>query len=285
MKARQPRPRTGGSFLPARHLPARGHPHYGHGVSLVERASRSGVIWSGTTTASVRPSPFEPHHALLSIARSHDPLLKLPAHDLLLTWLDTLSRWGYHSVSTSALAPLAATALEEIGFANAQDLVLLERTRSATDNYVAVLPCLRGRWPGSRFPSQPVVSEILHLDCAAFGDQRQMDQIMFREALCATEQSRIFVSYVDKLLVGFIIVGVSDTHGFIQRLAVRPDCRNTGEGKRLVETALAWIHTKGCISTVVNTEASNLVALRVYENFGFAPMDYRLSVLEMTFPQ
>jgi hypothetical protein len=45
---------------------------------------------------------------------------------------------------------------------------------------------------------------------------------------------------------------------------------------------LAWIHAKGCISTVVNTEASNLVALRVYENFGFAPMNYRLSVLEKT---
>ena len=282
MKARHPKPRTGGTCLLAVHLPARGHPHYGHGVSLVERASRSGVIWSGTTTASVRPSPHAPHHALLSIARSHDPLLELPTHDLLLTWLDTLSRWGYHSVSTSALAPLAATALEEIGFATAQDLVLLERTRSATDNFAELLPSLRGRWPGSRFPSQPVVTEILQLDCAAFGDQRQMDQITFREALCATEQSRIFVSYIDKSLVGFVIVGVSDTHGFIQRLAVHPDCRNSGEGKRLVETALAWIHAKGCTSTVVNTEASNLVALRVYENFGFAPMNYRLSVLEKT---
>jgi ribosomal protein S18 acetylase RimI-like enzyme len=109
-----------------------------------------------------------------------------------------------------------------------------------------------------------------------------MDQITFREALCATEQSRIFVSYVDKLMVGFVIVGVSDTHGFIQRLAVHPDCRNSGKGRQLVQTALAWIHAKGCVSTVVNTEASNLVALRVYENFGFAPMNYRLSVLEKT---
>ncbi len=282
MKARHPKPRTGGTYLLGCHRPRRGHPHYGHGVSLVERASRSGVIWSGTTTASVRPSPYVPHHALLSIARSHDPLLQLPAHDLLRTWLDTLSRWGYRSVSTSALAPLAATALEGIGFSTAQDLVLLERTHSATDNFVEVLPSLRGRWPGSRFPSQPVVTEILQLDCAAFGDQRQMDQITFREALCATEQSRIFVSYVDKLMVGFVIVGVSDTHGFIQRLAVHPDCRNSGKGRQLVQTALAWIHAKGCVSTVVNTEASNLVALRVYENFGFAPMNYRLSVLEMT---
>ena len=271
--------------ISACHRPSRRDPNYGHGVSLVERASRSGVIWSGTTTASVRPSPYLPHHALLSIARSHDPLLELPADDLLLTWLDTLSRWGYHSVSTSALAPLAATALEDIGFSTMQDLVLLERHHCTTDNYVAVLPSLRGRWPGSRFPSPPVITEILQLDCAAFGDQRQMDHTTLREALCATQQSRIFVSYIDKLLVGFVIAGVSDTHGFIQRLAVHPDCRNSGEGTRLVQTALAWIHTKGCVSTVVNTEASNLIARRVYENFGFTPMNYRLSVLEMTLPQ
>jgi GNAT superfamily N-acetyltransferase len=226
-----------------------------------------------------------PNHALLSIARSHDPLLQLPAPDLLHTWLDTLSRWGYRSVSTSALAPLAATALEDIGFSTAQDLVLLERHHCTDDNFVGVLPFLRGRWPGSRFPSQPVISEILDLDCAAFGDQRQMDHITLREALCATEQSRVFVSYVDKLFVGFVIVGVSDTLGFIQRLAVHPDCRNSGEGKRLVQTALAWIQSKGCASTVVNTEASNLVALRVYENFGFSRMNYRLSVLEMTLSQ
>ena len=285
MKARHPSARTGGTYLLPRHLPRWEDPNYGHGVSLVERAYQSGVIWSGTTTASVRPSPYVPHHALLSIARSHDPLLELPAHDLLLTWLDTLSRWGYQSVSTSALAPLAATALQDIGFSTAQDLVLLERAHCATDNFIGDLPSLRGRWPGSRFPSPPVVTEILQLDCAAFGDQRQMDHITLREALCATQQSRIFVSYVDKLLVGFVIVGVSDTHGFIQRLAVRPDCRNSGEGTRLVETALAWIHTKGCVSTVVNTETSNLIARRVYENFGFTPMNYRLSVLEMTLSQ
>ncbi len=280
MKARHPKPRTGGTYLLARHLPRWGHPHYGHGVSLVERASRSGVIWSGTTTASVRPSPYVAHHALLSIARSHDPLLQLPDEALLLTWLDTLSQWGYHSVSTSALAPIAATALHDIGFSTAQDLVLLEHHHRDTDNFIGVLPSLRGRWPGSRFPSQPVITEILHLDCAAFGNERQMDLITLREALCATEQSRVFVSYVDKLLVGFVIVGVSDTHGFIQRLAVDPNCRNSGVGTRLVQTALAWIQAKDCVSTVVNTEASNVVALHVYENFGFAPMNYRLAVLE-----
>jgi len=48
----------------------------------------------------------------------------------------------------------------------------------------------------------------------------------------------------------------------------------------LVQNSLSWIHSRGCSSTVVNTEVSNAAALSIYEKNGFVPLDYNLLVME-----
>jgi ribosomal protein S18 acetylase RimI-like enzyme len=107
-----------------------------------------------------------------------------------------------------------------------------------------------------------------------------MDQQTFREAIHATRRARIFVSQVDGELSGFVIAGVTDSYGFIQRLAVHPDFQRHGDATSLVQNSLAWIHSRGCRSTVVNTEVSNAAALSIYERNGFVPLDYNLLVME-----
>jgi [ribosomal protein S18]-alanine N-acetyltransferase len=121
---------------------------------------------------------------------------------------------------------------------------------------------------------------IIRVDRSAFGDEWMMDHETFREALHATRRSRIFVSHAHDELSGFVIAGVTDTYGFIQRLAVHPNFRRRGDATRLVQTALSWIHSHGCSSTVVNTETSNVPALSIYEKCGFVPMEYGLTVME-----
>ena len=254
--------------------------HYGHGVSLVEQRSRAGVIWAGATTARARPWPEVPSRAALLISGSHSPTVQLPDTSILQTWVDTLSRWGYDSVRTSPLAPVAAAALSTVGFNTSQRLTLLERPDVGPIIVCRPLRSVRPRFPMSRMPTPSMVEAILRIDRATFGDEWMMDHETFREALHATRQARIFVSRVDDALSGFVIAGITDSNGFIQRLAVHPDFQRQGEASSLVQNSLSWIHSRGCRSTVVNTEVSNAAALSIYEHNGFAPLEYNLSVME-----
>jgi len=254
--------------------------HYGHGVSLVEHRSRAGVIWSGVTTARARPWPEVPTRAVLLIGGSHSPTLQLPDTKILQSWVDTLSRWGYDSVRTSPVAPVAATALSAVGFNTSQKLTLLERPDTGAIAVAQPLRAIRSRFPASRMPAPSTVEAILRIDRAAFGHEWMMDEQTFREALHATRRARIFGSYVDGELSGFVIAGITDSYGFIQRLAVHPNFQRRGDASSLVQNSLAWIHSRGCRSTVVNTEVSNAAALSIYERNGFVPLDYNLAVME-----
>ena len=254
--------------------------HYGHGVSLVEQRSRAGVIWSGATTARARPWPQQPSRAALFIGGSHNPTVQLPDTPILQSWVDTLSRWGYDSVRTSPLAPVAAAALSAVGFNTSQKLTLLERPDTGPVILAQPLRPLRSRFPMTHMPNPSMVEAILCIDRAAFGEEWMMDHETFREALHATRRARIFVSRVEGELSGFVIAGITDSYGFIQRLAVHPDFQRRGQAALLLDNSLSWIQSRGCLSTVVNTEVSNAAALSIYQHNGFVPLEYNLSVME-----
>ena len=283
MKARHLRPRCGGTpKTHTHHL----RPRVGttvYKVSLVEHSPRAGVIWSGTTQVRARPWPHAPHKAFLLINGSHNPSITLPEPTIVQSWVSTLSSWGYSSVRTSALTPAAAATLSLVGFSVAQELALLEVDHRAIPT-VALQPhfSLARATRLARSVSQSRRTAILALDQEAFGNEWAMDTATFTEALCATRRVEIFLCHSPQQLVGFVIVGATGTNGFIQRLAVHPSARRTGVASALIATALAWSNRRGCTSTVVNTEVSNVAALGTYKKFGFIPLDNGLSVLEMT---
>lgn len=255
---------------------------------MLEHTPRAGVIWSGATQVRARPWPNIPGRAFLLISGSHGPAVRLPESQVLSSWITTLSTWGYNSVRTSALAPSAASAFVDIGFTVAQELSLLERQHSSLP--VVVAPTSRAIksvriTPFSHTIKKSVVSDLLTTDVAAFGEQWSMDEQTLREALTATRRVRLFVWKSDQRIEGFVLVGATGRQGFVQRLAVHPDAQRTGIATQLLEASLAWTHRRGCTATVVNTEVSNTAALTAYDRFGFVPLDYGLSVLEMQIPQ
>jgi ribosomal protein S18 acetylase RimI-like enzyme len=246
---------------------------------MVEQAPQRGIIWSGTTQASVRPWAGHPSRAFLMISGSHSPETELPDQEVLRDWVATMTRWGYGSVRTSAMSPQAADALTEVGFLPAQNLVLL-RTKhlsppaSDIPTDVAPRPVRQLRY------RQSLIHDVLRLDQLAFGNEWHLDEETFREALTATRRVRLFTSRHRGVLEGFVLVGATQQTGFIQRVAVHPDARRTGVASRLISAAVQWSFRRGCTNTVVNTEVNNDAALGLYRNAGFTNLDHGLIVLE-----
>ena len=133
-------------------------------------------------------------------------------------------------------------------------------------------------------PSRATIDAILGVDASAFGTEWSLDTATFEEALKATRHWRIFVSRAENSIDGFVLAGVIRSHGFIQRLAVRPNAQREGVASALLTSALNWMQSRRCTNTVVNTDHNNEAALALYHKFGFATLDYGLSVLEKTLP-
>jgi ribosomal protein S18 acetylase RimI-like enzyme len=240
------------------------------------------VLWSGAMTASLRTWPHDPAIGFLLLSGGHDMQRSLPSSDVVASWEHDIIERGFQHIRTNAVAPTVAKELGERGYTTAQELSVLQ-----VNTYLAPVPPVaddlrpkRVRLSRYRIGRNNNISrELVQLDCAAFGVEWGLDHIALREALRATTMSEIFVVR-RREIEGFILVGASDNRGYIQRLAVHPQHQRSGVAATLLSTALAWLRTRQCEETVVNTEFTNTAALNLYRKFGFAELPYHLMVME-----
>jgi len=125
------------------------------------------------------------------------------------------------------------------------------------------------------------VRAVLALDGLAFDTFWRFDRAGLDDARRATPRSRFTVAEIDDRLVGYHVTGMAGRLGYLQRLAVHPDVHRRGIGTALIGDALDWCARRHASSVLVNTQETNLGALRLYHQLGFVDEPTGLAVLEL----
>ncbi len=185
--------------------------------------------------------------------------------------LDVLAQRGFEEVVTAALGPAEARGFLQAGFEVRENLHLLAHDLRAIPA-ARPHPVRRGRRADR--PS------ALRVDALAFQPFWRLDNDGFEEAMSATPASRFRVIDDEDGLVAYAVSGRAQRRGFLQRLAVDPHHEGAGMGTALVADCLRWLRHRNVERCMVNTQASNERALRLYEHLGFRREPAGLVVLQ-----
>lgn len=190
--------------------------------------------------------------------------------------IDAAVAHGYAEVVTAALNPAEQRPFTDAGFEPHEHLHLLahdlRNIPDASDRRLR-----RGRRNDR--------AAVLEVDRAAFNDFWYFDDRGFGDALSATPTARFRVAdrrsetEAPGSPVGYAICGRAGTTGYVQRLAVHPNCQRRGLGRALLLDGLTWLHKRGCNRAMVNTQTDNHAAFELYERSGFVNQSHGLTVL------
>jgi ribosomal protein S18 acetylase RimI-like enzyme len=107
----------------------------------------------------------------------------------------------------------------------------------------------------------------------------------FLRTQLAEDGVAIFVAERAGVIIGYVYAGVEprswkelrDVAGFIHDVVVDPEARRSGIATRLIETAAAWLASRGVARVMLWTAEKNAEAQRLFEHLGF-----RRTMIEMT---
>ena len=120
-----------------------------------------------------------------------------------------------------------------------------------------------------------------HLDQVVEIDNRSFSipwsRKMFFDELM-NEHARYFVSIADeKTPVGYIGMHVVFDEAYLTNIAVSPDHRRLGIGKKLLSRILETCREMDVTSVTLEVRVSNEVAISLYRSFGFRPVGKRIN--------
>ena len=87
----------------------------------------------------------------------------------------------------------------------------------------------------------------------------------------------VFVAEEDQKIRGACMAGYDGHRGWLYAVAVSPDCRRMGIGKKLVQTAVKSLREIGCIKINLQIRSTNTEVATFYKSLGFSVED-RLSM-------
>ncbi len=198
------------------------------------------------------------------------PGSRRPTSEGLTYALEAAKGRGYSQIVTSALLNTEVDAYLSAGFELKERLYLL--THSLDLNTPHPAADLRRAKRSDR-------DQILAVDALTFDDFWRFDAHGLSHALAAAATSRLRVATNGGQVVGYAITGKTASSGYVQRLAVHPECQGRGLGKALLMDGLHWLKRRHCYRASVNTQLHNETALGLYEHVGFLRQNEGLYVL------
>ncbi len=192
-----------------------------------------------------------------------------------LSCIEQLDAWGVQRAVTPALPALDSQPFIDAGFRLLERLHLLSKPL-----YNEPEPSGRRIKTGRPWHRRAV----LDIDRRAFDDFWRFDETSLREARTATPSSRFSVVIEHGHVAGYAVTGRAGSRGYLQRLAVDPQCTGEGIGTDLVQDAFSWAYQRGVQRMMVNTQERNQRALALYQHLGFEPESDGLVVLERRLP-
>lgn len=97
----------------------------------------------------------------------------------------------------------------------------------------------------------------------------------FLSELLANEYAYYIVAKVDSVSVAYIGVWIIVGEGHITNVAVHPDYRNRGIGRRLLLAADEVVRARGGVRMTLEVRKSNFLAQRLYKSLGYEPAGIR----------
>ena len=102
----------------------------------------------------------------------------------------------------------------------------------------------------------------------------------FRQALSAPERGRVLVlrapwEDVPDGIIAYCVFEVVVDEMHVHNLAVHPDHRGSGLGRRLMSLALGVGFGRGARTALLEVRQSNWAALQLYRSMGFRPVSVR----------
>lgn len=111
------------------------------------------------------------------------------------------------------------------------------------------------------------VEAVLEIERASFATP--WSRLAFLSELLENERAVYLVAREGEQVVGYIGMWRILDEGHITNLAVHPDLRQQGIGRRLLETLCNLSMAKGLRRLTLEVRVSNHVAQRLYQSFGF----------------
>ena len=87
------------------------------------------------------------------------------------------------------------------------------------------------------------------------------------------QRGMFLVGTLGSRLVATVMAGYDGHRGWVNYLAVAPDCRKRGIGRSLMDKAESMLRDLGCPKTNLQVRSSNVDVVQFYKNIGYSVDD------------